>query len=299
VEQLADVLPMLGEVADVTQRLRRLIPRTARRRWRAVRHPAENISLSSAPVCYESVDEGGSTMKRHIVAAAAAALAIGLTGLADAAAPCQFAAGQEYIHPAKAAKLTAPLVQTFVSCNNPGGRTANSETETGTNSCVPAETIAHFDYVGSVPQGTWVWGPKSQGRVSFKAGKNKITTGETATLSDEEKANARDLYIRVNMSDIRDEQGSVINSGAARLYSFIRVTLVDRAESKVMTIFDFPIAIDLPAVKGSVNVKTSVTEAFDDLGWPALARCATIELVALRIVDPNGSRFAAIGMFLP
>jgi hypothetical protein len=239
-------------------------------------------------------------MKRHIIAAAAAAFAIRLTGLANAAAPCEFAAGQEYIHPAKAAKLTGALVQAFVSCNNPGGRIANSETETGTATCYPAETFAHFNNAGAVPQGTWTWGPKSQGSVSFKAGKNKLITASTQMLSPEEQANARDLYISLKMSDIRNEDGVLIGGDPPALFvAYIRTTLIDRAESKVMTQFDLPIFFGFRATKGSVNVKTSATELLEVYSQPALPRCSQIELIDVTIRDPNGNRFARPGAFLP
>jgi hypothetical protein len=239
-------------------------------------------------------------MKKHIIAAGAAALALGVTGMAHAATPCAFAAGQEYIHPAKAAKLTGSLVQTYVSCNNTGGRVANSKTETNTKTCYPAETIAHFNGNGTPQTGTWTWGPKSQGTVSFKAGKNKITTGPSSTLSPQELADARDLYISIKLSDIRDEEGSLIDGGIpGRFNSLARTTLIDRAESKVMTVFDFPTGFDLSLAGGKLSKKTSATELIDPLGQPALPRCTTIELVDVFIRDSNGNTFARLGSFLP
>jgi len=240
-------------------------------------------------------------MKKHIIAAGAAAFALGLTGMANAATPCVFSAPEEYIHPAKAAKLTGALVQTYVSCNNTGGRVANSETETGTGTCYPTETIAHFNGgLSGVPAGTWTWGPKSQGSVSFKAGKNKITTGSSASLSPEELANARDLFISVKLSDIRDEEGSLIDGGTpGRFNSLARTTLIDRGESKVMTVFDFPTGFDLGLAGGKISKKTSATELIDALGQPALPRCTTIELVDVFIRDSNGNTFARLGTFLP
>jgi hypothetical protein len=239
-------------------------------------------------------------MKKHIIAAGAAALALGLTGMANAATPCDQAVGQTYIHPAKAAKLTGALVQSFVSCNNPGGRTANSETETGTATCYPAETIAHFNGGGTPASGSWTWGPKSQGTVSFKAGKNKLVTGSSAVLSPEELADSRDLFIAVKMSDIRDDEGSLVDGGnPGRFNSLARTTLIDRAEKKVMTVFDFPTGFDLGASGGKVNVKTSATELIDVLGQPPLPRCTQIELVDVFIRDPLGNTFAKLGTFLP
>src|SRR5262245_16472505 len=98
------------------------------------------------------------TMKKHIVAAAAAALAFGVAGIASAAsAPCLVT----YAHPSQAKQIKSALVQAFVSCNNPGGNTPNGTTETGTaQSCFPAETF--HQQQNSPPLG-WTWGPKSKG----------------------------------------------------------------------------------------------------------------------------------------
>jgi hypothetical protein len=240
-------------------------------------------------------------MKNNLIAVGAAALALGLSGVANAATPCAFTAPAEFIHPAKAAKLTGALVQTYVSCNNVGGAVANTETQTGTPACFPAETIARFNALGGpIAPGTWTWGPKSQGSVSFKAGKNKITGGINNTLTPDQLADARDLFIAVKMSDIQDEEGSVIDGGApARFNSLARTTLIDRAEGKIMTVFDFPTGFDLDASGGKVNKKTSATELINILGQPALPRCTTIELVDVFVRDPNGNTFARLGTFLP
>jgi len=236
-------------------------------------------------------------MKTHILAAGAAALALGTAGIASAAsAPCVVT----YQHPAKASQIKASLVQAFVSCNNAGGNNSNSSTETGTTpTCYPAETVA--DHNGAPPL-TWTWGPKSQGSVSFKAGKNKLmadpSLGPEDPYPQNTDPNAVDLYIQVKISDIHDNTG-LADGVTGSVNSVARATLIDRAENKLMTVIDFPTGFDIPCNNGKVSQKTSATVILDKLNQPALPACTTIELITTLIRDPNGNTFANLGTFLP
>jgi hypothetical protein len=231
-------------------------------------------------------------MKNTVFAILLAVLAFGSLGYAS---PARATCAAPYVHPAKAAKLEASLVQMFVSCNNPGGRGANSTTETGTHSCYPAETFQHFDYA---PSG-WIWGPHAQGSFSLKAGKNKLTGLGYPENTDPD---AVDLYMRIKMSDIRDENG--LANSPADLYNgprvdlSLRITMIDGAASQPMTIFDFPVGIPIPAVEGKVSTRTSLSALFYRLGVPALPACSTIEVLKVWVMDPNGIRFAQLGTFL-
>jgi hypothetical protein len=237
-------------------------------------------------------------MNKYMFAAGAAVLTLGLTGVANASGgdsrPC--APFNQYIHPAKAKSVVASLVQAYVSCNNPSGRTDNSNTETGTATCYPAETIAGFDAGGqeNVPDGTWVWGPKSSGTLSFKAAKNKIT----GPPNDPTDTTAADLAITIKMSDIQDQDGPV-EGPSGSVNSLARTTLIDRAEDKVMTVFDFPTAFSFQVIGGKANYKITATQIINPLGQPALPACTTIELVSVVIRDPLGNDFAHIGTYLP
>src|SRR2546427_8359009 len=71
-------------------------------------------------------------MKRHLLVALAAVLAVGISASA-ARAQCAFQ------HPKKAGKLQSNLIQAFVSCNNPGGNQPNNTTGGGIPSCSPPE----------------------------------------------------------------------------------------------------------------------------------------------------------------
>jgi len=237
-------------------------------------------------------------MKKHILAAGAAALALGSAGIASAAsAPCAVT----YAHPAAAKSIKASLVQAFVSCNNPGGNISNSSTETGTvDTCYPAETVREHN--GSQPLG-WTWGPKSQGSISFKAGKNKLFDDPNVPADEDPyeqntDPNAVDLYIQIKISDVRDNTG-IADGTTGSVNSLARATLIDRAETKLMTVIDFPTGFDIPVTGGKISQKTSATKILAKLSQPALPACTTIELVSVLVRDPNGDTFADIGTFLP
>jgi len=234
-------------------------------------------------------------MKKHILAAGAAALALGTASIASAAAtPC----GATYQHPVSAKQIKASLVQAFVSCNNPGGNTPNATTETGTvPTCYPAET--YHENAGSPSLG-WTWGPKGKGDITFKAAKNKLcgppdyAQNSCATLADQV-----DLSISIKISDIRDNTGlaSLTNGSVSTV---ARATLIDRAEQTApMTVIDFPTGFGIGVTNGKVSKKTSATVILDGLSQPALPPCTTIEVVSVLVKDPNGNSFANLGTYLP
>jgi hypothetical protein len=226
-------------------------------------------------------------MKKLILAAGAAALALGSVSIASAAAtPCAVS----YAHPSKAKQTKASLVQAFVSCNNPGGNTPNATTETGTTpTCFPAET---FHQQALQPPLGWLWGPKSQGSVTFKAGKNKIggplNTDPTAV----------DLFITVKLSDIHDNTG-LADGTNGNVQALSRATLIDRLHNQLMTVIDFPTGFGIPVTGGKVNKKTSATVILNNLSQPALPACTTIEMISVLVKDPNGNTFANLGNYLP
>jgi hypothetical protein len=225
--------------------------------------------------------------KRIVTIAGIAALIVGLPHPVRAD-PCPVG----YSHPAKAKKFKSSLVQAFVSCGGDFGQVPNATTETGTvPSCYPADTF--HENAGSPTDG-WLWGPKSQGSISLKAGKNKVV--HILNTAPE----AVDLSIQVSMKDIRTSNGLADNFGYALIV--VRATLIDREEPTMpMTIIDFPLTFKLYANNGVVDQKTSLTAILNDPGYnqPALPRCTSLELVAVQLKDPNGDPFAVMGMYLP
>lgn len=227
-------------------------------------------------------------MKKLIFAAGAAALAIGTAGIASAAStPC----AASYVHPAQAKSLKASLVQAFVSCNNPGGATPNATVNNGgvIPTCFPAES---FHQHAGQPALGWVWGPKSSGSLTFKAGKNKVA-GPLNTAPD-----SVDLNITVKISDVHDNTG-LADGTSGNGQALSRATLIDRAHDQVETVIDFPTGFSIPVVNGKINKKTSATVILNHISQPALRACSTIELVSFLIKDPNGNTFANLGTYLP
>jgi hypothetical protein len=231
-------------------------------------------------------------MKKQIFAAGAAALVLGAAGIASAAAvPCAVT----YPHPVSAKQIKASLVQAFVSCNNPGGNIPNATTEGGTvPTCYPSET--YHANAGSPALG-WFFGPKGKGDITFKAGKNKLTPPDNPLNTD---PTAVDLFITLKMADIRDNTGLATGTNGV-VDSVARATLIDRAEDDLgpMTVIDFPTQFGVTADGGKINKKTSATVILNAINQPALPVCTTIELVAVRVLDPNGNPFATIGSYLP
>jgi hypothetical protein len=232
-------------------------------------------------------------MMKYMFAAGAAALALGLAGTANAAAsPCT--PFNHYEHPSKAKQTKASLVQTFVSCNNPGGRTNNSTTETGTDTCYPAETIAAFNAQdnGNVPDGTWTWGPKSQGSLTFKAGNNKCHNSPDCSST-----TMRTPSTCTSGQDLGHPQRERRRQRPRHRELACSYDPHRSCRAKVMTVFDFPTAFDIQAIDGKVSKKISATTIINPLNQPALPACTTIELVSVVIRDSNTNNFAAIGNY--
>lgn len=230
-------------------------------------------------------------MKKHILAAGAAALALGSVSLASAASfPCD----ATYPHPAKASSLKSSLVQAFVSCNNPGGNVPNATTETGTvPTCYPAET---YHQNAGTPDFGWEWGPKSQGSISFKAGVNKLLPPDYPLNTEP----GSDLYIQVKISDIRDNTGVATGTNGS-VSTVARATFPDRQENALgaMTVIDFPTAFPVTVTSGKISKKYTATQILNDLNQPSLPHCATIEVVSVLVKDPNNNTFANLGTYLP
>lgn len=226
-------------------------------------------------------------MTRHILATVALVLAAAPPALAASTCPV------DYPHPATAKSIRASLVQSFLPCGYAFNSNApNATTETGTvPSCFPAETW--HEQAGSPSEG-WTWGPKGRGTVELRSGKNELVGPGYEQNVDPE---AVDMLVRVDLSDIRDPDGRA--EGMGHLALVLRMTIIDRDADQLMTIIDFPIARPLPIADGKAHLQTSLSAALDVLHLPALPRCASVEVLAVQIKDPNATTFATTGVYLP
>ncbi len=246
-------------------------------------------------------------MKKHMFVAGAAVLALGFTATIASAA-CNVE------HPKKAGQLSSNLVQAFVSCGNPGGNTPNSTTEGGVPTCAPPQT---FHEQSGSPAGGWLWDEaKGQGKVQFKAAKNKVVSPLNPV------PNTADLAVQASMSGVLDENGPA-GPSSGTLATVARATLEDRGgvcaggpnagaacstnsqcpgsfcDGTPMTVVDFPAGFALPMSGGKAKIKTSANVLLNGIGQPGLPGCSTIEVVSVTVTDPNGDTFANIGTFLP
>ena len=197
-------------------------------------------------------------------------VACSATTVARAEAACPFT------HPVKATSLKASLVQGYVGCRtylDSCCAEANAETEGGIPSCFPAET---FDENSGARPAGWHFGPEGRGAttVAVKGGETTLT---------------------VSLSGIQNGSGAATGTGHVGLV--VRATLADPA-SGAMTAIDYPIGFDLPMAGGKAKLKTSMlaSPTLQDLSGP----CVSFEVVAPPwVVDPLGSIFATVGLYLP
>lgn len=221
-------------------------------------------------------------MKKHMIVAGAAALALGFSA-SVASAQCT------YEHPKQAKQIKSSLTQAFVSCGNPGGNTPNDTTEGGVPTCSPPETF--HEQAGS-PTGGWLWDEgKGKGDVQFKAAKNKLVHPNNPPND------TADLAVQLKMGGILNTLGAPAG-GSGTLATVARATLEDRVGGP-MTVVDFPAGFPITAVNGKIKLKTSANALLNGIGQPGLPGCSNIEVVSVNVVDPNGNAFANLGTFLP
>ncbi len=211
-------------------------------------------------------------------AVAAVILALGLVGV-RAHADCDFE------HPKTAKQFRSNLVQAFVTC----GGFANTTTEGGVPSCAPPET---WNELGGSPPGGWMWDEsKGRGEIRLKAAKNKVTG-----LSNVDPSDVADVEISAALSGVTEN--FVFADGDGTVTLVVRMTWKDHVGGDMTTI-DFPGARTITLVGGKGKMKSSFNALMAQLMQPGLPRCTSVELLYAAVRDPNGSTFAAAGIYLP
>jgi hypothetical protein len=214
---------------------------------------------------------------RNLLFIVAAALAVSLSA-STASAQCAFE------HPRKAKEFKCDLVQTFISCGNPGGNAPNTTTAGGVPACAPPETPNQ--QAGTPINGWQWWEQRSTGRIQFRE------------FSGVNGGNTRDLKVKMRLNKILDGTGGLA-SGSGTLSTLARATLEDPAGGGTdMTVIDFPAPFPFSMSNGTASLTTSANVLLQGLGIPPLPGCTSIETVAITILDPNGNPFAGCGVFL-
>jgi hypothetical protein len=242
------------------------------------------------------------TMKRQTLATAIALLALACSAGAARATddPTGFPKGCRFEHPKKANYLKTGMVQAYVSCGNTGGNTPNTTTQGGVPACTPPETFN--EQVGSPPNG-WRFDPE-KGRCSatFRSARNPVPPTDKNSPLNPPGCTA-DIHIEIHCAGIIDDAGLV--SGTGGLATVARATLQDRGADGIcgtsddadMTVVDFPATFPFTLQDGAVSLDTSADSLLNGIGQPGLPHCSSIELVDVKIVDENGTVFAAMGVF--
>jgi hypothetical protein len=259
-------------------------------------------------------------IKQLVGGLAGVAVFVGLAASAHAAdANCDFS------HPSKAKKFQGYFVQAFVPCGGlcfgganegrfcpqdsacpggvcravVGGKVMQPETFPSTSTalggalfaCQPPETFN--EQAGGPPTG-WLWGPKTQAKIQFKA----LAKPGNPTVT---PADAADLVVQVKAKDI-EQVGFVPADGTeGNLEILSRTTLTDRTNGSV-TAADFLLNVRLPVFGGKINVKTSVDQQLNSVengGLDSLPHCTSIEILSVVMQDELSHNFGTLGVLLP
>jgi hypothetical protein len=219
-------------------------------------------------------------MKRHLLVALAAVVALGIT-----ASMAQ--AGCDFEHPRKAKLFKCDLVQAFVSCGNAGGNVPNTTSASGVPGCTPPET---FNQQAGTPINGWQWWEqRSVGSIQFREIQGAFG------------GNTRDLKVKMRLRRILDGTGGLA-SGSGTLSTLARTTLEDTVVTAPgmgtdMTIIDFPAPFAFGMTNGNATLTTTANTLIAGLGIDPLPGCTSLEVVSLQVLDPNGNAFAGCGVF--
>jgi hypothetical protein len=227
------------------------------------------------------------SMHRTIVITGIALLALGASA-GKASAQCAFE------HPKSANKFQSNLVQAFVSCGNVGGNSPNSTTEGGVPSCKPPQTFN--EQAGSPPNG-WQWDEtKGQGSVQLKASKKPLNGDSASGNPNNPAGDTTDVKVTLKLKGVIDALGPVNANGS--LSTVTRATFDDRMNGD-MTVVDFPASFAFTLTNGKGTLKTSADTVLNAIPQPGLPHCASLESIAIAVLDANTNTFATTGVFLP
>jgi len=232
--------------------------------------------------------------RKMILVLGGVVLAVGVTArIVDA--QCDFQ------KPRKAKQISLSLVPAFVSCNGSCNfcvasdpqpiRVPDTYTGIGVGGCSTPQTYQQiYDQQSPLPNG-WIWGPKSEGSVSFKTAKNNDP------LHPLNPPNTADVDIRIKLRDVRYAATNEPVNANGTLLVVVRGTVQSRVNGD-MTVVDVPgPGIRVPVSNGHASVKIRANLGLHDVST-SLPGCNALELLGLEIVDENGTPFARPGLFL-
>jgi hypothetical protein len=225
----------------------------------------------------------GSMLRQTVAYAAFFAASVATTPL-PAEAQCAF--DRPNGSSGSTATLTTSLVRAFVSCGNVGGNAPNATSAGGLPTCQPVETF--HEQSGSPANGWQFHEGTSYGRVYVKRSSGGPNLGFPPTL--------HDATITLKLYHIGNESGGGFASGNGRILVLLRATFDDYVSGD-MTAIDFPLTFSFTLTgSGSVSISKKVGDVLATISQPRFPDCTTLEIVTVRVSDPNSNVFAVPGV---
>ena len=209
-------------------------------------------------------------MKKTFVTLAAVA-AVGLIAQ-TASAQCAFNS------PSKAKGMKTDMVRAFVACPS-STLTVNADAGPGnTPACTPVTPYSTFNF-------------NDKGKCAVKIG----AKAEQPCKSDG-TIDCTAVTVAPKCGGIVDASNSLTAGAGWKVNAVARATFNDRTDGD-MTVIDFGASFDLNADKGKVSGKVSVNDFLVSVfgAQSQLPVCTTLELISLKLEDPNGALFATMG----
>jgi hypothetical protein len=202
--------------------------------------------------------------------------------------------------PAFAKGVKGSMVRDYAKCTSTEHPTANATTESGTDACQPV-TPPVLGGGGTL----YNYGPKGKCTVTTKAKLLKDCSKAQDSAGNGLGLDSRPChvtYVTSKCSGIMKADGVTPILGALddgwKLATLSRASLNDLTGGD-MTVIDFPVSFDYSTpVDGSMFIDSSSAEALIPLvgaNGAALPACTSIQVVDVKIKDPDGNSFAKLG----
>ncbi|HXC52615.1 MAG TPA: hypothetical protein VN634_17160 [Candidatus Limnocylindrales bacterium] len=202
--------------------------------------------------------------------------------------------------PAPAKGVKGSMVRNYAACTSTEHPTANATTESGTDACQPV-TPPVLGGGGT----TYAYSAKGKCTASTQAKLLKDCSKAEDSAGNPLGLEARPChvtFVRSSCKGIVKADGTTPINGAVddgwELATLSRASLNDPTGGD-MTVIDFPVAFTYSTPEdGEMEIDSSSAEALLPLvgaNGAALPACTSIEIVDVKIKDPDGNSFAKLG----
>jgi len=181
--------------------------------------------------------------------------------------------------PGRAKLMKTSLVREHLGCpSDPDFFFPNSQTGTGTPSCAPPLAESDYEFGAS-------------GRCTFKM---KAFRDELCPLGMGPAAPCMSLELSLDCQDVREPGGDPItNSGGDWNMEIVVRATFDASDNGDMTVIDVPVVLPMGVANGDLTLKhgPELNSSF----LTGLPPCTQLEVLSLRVLDPDGGHFATMG----